>query len=337
MRAAGLLLLLGLASAVHGLCSPTVFYRDCWIRRFPGMLLDLEESQRLGAQFLKYYSENTGQKCGRSCCLRKDVSCNVAVFFHDPIHDNVNCLHVHCPTLESCILEPGTSAILYNITAGIDPDLLVFEHTSPIYPNTRSSSEWWDRLRILKAMNVGSGGVDPDLMNHMVPSTEAASTTHQDLGANTGFSYSRKSTTDVGIRFTSTNVSIATKVNMVSPSIDFTHSPGNKTISPFFGPTDTRVSQVPSRSRLNISKPSVNKTKGSHSGNHSSENKEPRDGAPASAGVWLACVTLGAAVVSLCCRVVLGASRCCGKQQGWSHVGQGSASGCKRNTLKESS
>lgn len=207
--------------------------------------------------------------------------------------------------------------------SGIDPDLLVFEHLSPTYSNTRSSSELWDRLRMLKAMNVGSEGVYPDVMNHMVPSTEAASTTHQDLGMSTGISYSRKSTTDVELRFTLANVPIATKVKMVSTRTDFTHSPDNRTISPFFGPTDTSVSQVPSQSRLNISKPSVNKTKGSHSGNHASESQEPRDGAPASAGAWLACVILGAAIVSLCCRVILGASRCCGKQQSWSHVDKG--------------
>ncbi|ERE66153.1 MANSC domain-containing protein 4 [Cricetulus griseus] len=269
MQAVGLLLLLGLglglACTVHGLCSPSVFYRDCWIRRFPGMLLNLEESQKLGAQFLKYYSENTGHKCSRSCCLRKDVSCNVAVFFHDPIHDNVNCLHVHCPTLESCILEPGTSAILYNITAGI--------------------------------------------------------------------SHSRKSPTDLEIRSISVNASTATKVNTVSPSTDFTRSPDNMTISPFFGPTDTKVSQVPSQSRLNISKQLLNKTKasqggnhtsekGSQGGNHTSEKEAPQDGALVTAGSWLASVTLGAAIVCLCCCVVIGASRCFGEQQGWYRLGQ---------------
>ncbi|KAL1775592.1 MANSC domain-containing protein 4 [Sigmodon hispidus] len=318
MQAVGLLLL-GLACTVQGLCSPSVFYRDCWIRRFPGLLLDLEESQRLGAQFLKYYSENTGQKCSQSCCLRKDVSCNVAVFFHDPIHDNVNCLHVHCPTLESCILEPGTSAILYNITAGIDPDLLVFEHSSPTFQNIRSSSEWWDRLRILKALNVGNEGLYTARRKHMLPSTEAAvPTIHQDLGANTGISYSRKSSTDLGTRFISVNVSTATKVNMVSLSTEFSHSPDNNiTVSPFFGLTDTKVSQVLSQTRLNLSKQLVNNTKGLHSGNHTSEWEAPPDGPP-----WLPSVTLGAVIVCLCCCVVIGASRCFREQQGWYRLRQ---------------
>ncbi|XP_041534772.1 MANSC domain-containing protein 4 [Microtus oregoni] len=324
MQAAGLLLLLlGLACSVHGLCSPSVFYRDCWIRRFPGLLLNLEESQRLGAQFLKYYSENTGQKCSRSCCLRKDVSCNVAVFFHDPIHDNVNCLHVHCPTLESCILEPGTSAILYNITAGIDPDLLVFEHPSPPHLDSRSSSEWWERLRILKALDLANAGLHTEGTQRVLPPTEATvSATHQEQSAHTGISYSRKPTTDLGMRFIAVNTSTATEVSKASRNTDFTHSPDNLTVSPFLGPTDTKASQASSHSRLNVSKQSLNKTKGSHSGNLTSEDEMPQGGAPGTAGAWLASVALGAAIACLCCCVVMGASRYRGEQQGWHRLGQ---------------
>ncbi|XP_017657099.1 MANSC domain-containing protein 4 isoform X2 [Nannospalax galili] len=235
-------------------------------------------------------------------------SCNMAVFFHDPIHDNLNCLHVHCPSLESCILEQRTSAILYNITAGIDPDLLVFEQSPPAYLNTRSSSDSRDTLRILKAMNLDNEGPFEDTKNRMLPSTEALPT-HGDLGANTNL---RELSTDLGIRFISPNVSTA-KVSAVSRT-DFTPNLGNKT-TPFFGPLGTKLSQVPIPSRFNSSKQLLNRTKGSHSGNHTSGNEEPQDTAPLTAEAWLASVALGAALVCLGCWVVIWVSRSHWKEQ----------------------
>uniref|UniRef100_A0A8C0XAL8 MANSC domain-containing protein n=1 Tax=Castor canadensis TaxID=51338 RepID=A0A8C0XAL8_CASCN len=317
------------------LCSPAIFYRDCWIHRFLGLLIELQESQKLGAQFLKYYSESTGQKCSRSCCLRKDISCNLAVFFHDLIHDNVNCLHIHCPTLESCILEPGTGAILYNIKDG-------FEHTrQPASINTHSSSGRWDRLRILKAMNLDKQKTT--MLSHMLPSIEPpSSTTHQDLVANTNNTgYSKELATDFGEKFISLNDPITTKVNKESPSTDFISNPDNESISPFFVPTDTKCSHVPIPSRLNSSKQLLNKTKGSNSRNHTSENEdEIPGGASVTSKTWLASVALCTTVIFLCYCVVILAFGCCRKQQGQYTLGQrksGSRQSKNHNTLRQNS
>lgn len=44
------------------------------------------------------------------------VSCNLAIFHYDTTQEN--CFHLHCPTLESCILSHRSNVVLYNITKG---------------------------------------------------------------------------------------------------------------------------------------------------------------------------------------------------------------------------
>ncbi|XP_045893160.1 MANSC domain-containing protein 4-like [Micropterus dolomieu] len=122
----GLLTVLSLVCHTESRCSPTSYYKNCWIRRFPGIFIDIEESQRRGAQLLKYYQEETALKCSRTCCLTRNFSCNLAIFHYDTTQENVNCFHLHCPTLESCILSHRANVVLYNVTKGVDPDLLVF-------------------------------------------------------------------------------------------------------------------------------------------------------------------------------------------------------------------
>ncbi|XP_005407213.1 PREDICTED: MANSC domain-containing protein 4 isoform X2 [Chinchilla lanigera] len=274
MRVAAVLLLLSAGCTAALLCSPTVFYRDCWIRRFPGLLVDLEESQKLGARFLKYYSETTGQKCSRSCCLRKD---------------------------------------------GIDPDLLVFGQSRPMYLHTRSSSDRWDRLRILKAMSLYDTQ-QATKINHVLPTVEApSSTTPQDLVENRNNTISLKElTTDLGTRFISLNDSITTKANMVLPSANFISSPFNKTISPFIVPTDTKHPHMQVPPQPNSSKQLLNKTKEYNSGNHTSENdNESSDGASVTSKTWLAFVALCISLIFLCCCVL-----CYSRQQGQYKLGQ---------------
>lgn len=202
--------------------------------------------------------------------------------------------------------------------SGVDPDLLVFGQSPPTYEyqNTRSSPNRWDRLRNLKPMNLDKQ--QTTMINQMLLSVEApSSATHQDLVVNTSNTrYSKELTTGSWARFISLNGSMTTKVNKESSSTGFSN-PDNKTISPFFMPTDTKLSHMPIPSQLNSSKQLLNKTKGYNSRNHTSENEDATpDGASVTSKPWLVPVALGTSVIFLCCCTVILASGCCRKKQG---------------------
>lgn len=79
---AQVLLVLALAVESDTLCSPTTFYKNCWIRRFPGLLIDLQESQKRGAKVLKIYAEVSPQQCSRTCCLLRNGECLLRRSWH---------------------------------------------------------------------------------------------------------------------------------------------------------------------------------------------------------------------------------------------------------------
>ncbi|XP_043938649.1 MANSC domain-containing protein 4 [Protopterus annectens] len=139
------LLIIGLFSGLESRCSSTIFYKNCWIQRFPGFFIDIIESQKKGAQLIKLYRETSAQQCSRKCCLSKNVSCNLAIFYFETTKDSSNCFHLNCPVIESCLLRTTAHVILYNITEGIDPDLLVFG-TYPTKDRDSDSSSSWTSL-----------------------------------------------------------------------------------------------------------------------------------------------------------------------------------------------
>ncbi|NXX32531.1 MANS4 protein, partial [Nicator chloris] len=304
------LLLLGLAGECQGLCSPTAFYRNCWIRRFPGLLVDVRESQRRGARLLKGYAEISPQQCSRSCCLLRNVSCNLAVFYHGAIHENWNCLHMSCPALESCILKAGVDVILYNITTGIDPDLLIFEKLKSQEPNAHSSASKSERQHSTETPewgrcqhhNATSGSpllrAPPAATSHGSPANTHSPSWSLTVQRTEGTAYSRAETSPADIAFAK-----RTSSRSVTSSDQAAHS----ALSP--KPAEV-LSHVPTPPRPNSSKQHLNETKG-YSGRNSTSDKEAAAWEAAALGVWLIPVVLCSSLLCLCCcTVALTAGRC---------------------------
>ncbi|NWT51421.1 MANS4 protein, partial [Erythrocercus mccallii] len=308
--AQALLLLLALPGESQCLCSPTAFYRNCWIRRFPGLLVDLRESQRRGAQLLKGYAEISPQQCSRTCCLLRNVSCNLAVFYHGAIHENRNCLHMSCPALESCILKAGVDVILYNITTGIDPDLLIFEKLKSQEPNAHSSvskserqhstkTPEWGRCQHPNATTSGSPllRAPPAALSHGSPANTHSPSWSLTVQRIEGTAR-RAETSPADIAFVK-----RTSSRPVTSSDKIAHS----ALSP--KPAEV-LSHVPTPPRLNSSKQHLNETKGYSGRNSTSDNEAPAWEA-AVLGVWLIPVVLCSSLLCLCCcTVALTAGRC---------------------------
>ncbi|KGL90690.1 MANSC domain-containing protein 4, partial [Charadrius vociferus] len=274
------LLVLPLAVESDSLCSTTTFYKNCWIRRFPGLLIDLQESQKRGAQVLKTYAEVSPQQCSRTCCLLRNVSCNLAVFYHGAIHENKNCLHMSCPALESCILKARINVILYNITTGIDPDLLIFAKMASKEPNTHSSPNKYERQNSSKASEwercQHHNATSSSLLLQAPPST-----TSHGLTANAYTSSTKSITSSDKKTVPSTLISKSAEV------LSHMHTPPH----------------------LNSSKQHLNETKGYSGRNYTSDEAPAWEAA--ALGVWLIPVVLCSSLVFLCCcTVAFTAGRC---------------------------
>uniref|UniRef100_A0A8C8RHB2 MANSC domain containing 4 n=1 Tax=Pelusios castaneus TaxID=367368 RepID=A0A8C8RHB2_9SAUR len=302
---------LGLVWKSDSRCSPTTFYKNCWIRRFPGLLIDLEQSQKKGAQVLKIYTEVTAQQCSRTCCLLRNVSCNLAVFYSETIHESLNCLHIYCPALESCILRTETNVILYNITSGIDPDLLVFEKLSYKDSNTRSSFYKWERQNSSRTADSKKCRHD-NVTSRCFLLQPSSSTTIQDLVANDSHNASDlvprgKLTTHSWTRSLPLDDSFAKEMDLTSESTGLTFNSDKK-----LSPSTKLLSHMPNPVRPNVSKQHFNETKGYNGRNYTPDNGgQTPPWVAGDSSAWFVPVMLFFCFIFLCsCTVLLAAGHC---------------------------
>uniref|UniRef100_A0A8B9U5B9 MANSC domain containing 4 n=1 Tax=Anas zonorhyncha TaxID=75864 RepID=A0A8B9U5B9_9AVES len=284
------LLVLDLVVKSDCLCTPTTFYKNCWIRRFPGLLIDLQESQKRGAQVLKIYAEVSSQQCSRNCCLQRNVSCNLAVFYHGATHENMNCLHMTCPSLESCIIKARINVVLYNITTGIDPDLLIFEKATSKELHMHSSPNKYERQNSTKTTE----------WERFITYSKAEMSPLDDHLAK------RTYTTSVSARSTTSSDKRTVRSTLISKSAEV-------------------LSHMPTPPRLNSSKQHLNETKGYSGRNYTSDNEVPAWDA-AALGVWLIPVVLCSSLIFLCCcTVALAAGRCRNRKGQYNPIRRGRA------------
>ncbi|NWI60399.1 MANS4 protein, partial [Calyptomena viridis] len=316
---AEVLLVLGLAGESDSLCSPTAFYKNCWIRRFPGLVVDLQESQRRGAHVLKVYAEVSPQQCSRTCCLLSNVSCNLAVFYHGAIHENVNCLHMSCPALESCILKAGINVILYNITTGIDPDLLIFEKLTSKEPSIPSSPSKYGKQNSTRTTE-WEGCQHHNATSGPLLLQAPASTTSHSLTANTYTPstslvvQNTQVTTSSRAETFPTDDPFAKRTSPTSASTRPDTSSDKKTEHSTLVPAKGS-SHVPTPPRVNSSKQHLNETKGYSGRNSTSDNEAPAWEAGA-LGVWLIPVVLCSSLLCLCCCTIALTTGHCSNRRG---------------------
>ncbi|KAM4035387.1 MANSC domain-containing protein 4 [Anomaloglossus baeobatrachus] len=277
------------------LCPHTAFYHGCWIRRFPGLFISFSGSEQRGARLLQRRPEPSAQMCSRKCCHQE--SCNVAVFYSETSAESGDCHLVHCPEPESCVLQLQERSVLYTVTAGVDPDLLVFDQLGHIDVNPRSSLKW-ERLNISRVPPT----LGPSMEPHSLPTRPHDELPTQHPPAQL------PSPADSALRSLAPTYSpplTATDAASIPPE-------PNKGAPPSSPPLDQPDLQSPAH--LDSSKQHVNETKG-HSGRNQTYEGDTEDPADTWANLWPLPTMIGSTVTLLCCCSGILAFGCCRRRR----------------------
>ncbi|XP_063786692.1 MANSC domain-containing protein 4 [Pseudophryne corroboree] len=304
------------------LCPHTTFYHDCWIRRFPGLFLSFSASEQRGARVLRRQPEPTAQLCSRKCCDQE--SCNVAVFISETGDGKANCHLMHCPQPESCLVQLQERGVFFTVTAGVDPDLLVFDKLGHVDLNPRSSLKW-ERQNISRAL-VSPASVSPPVLTPKEPSIHQPSTSPPTFPP---FHSSPQqpppqlpSPADSPLRSYPPTISpslttpLVSESPFISASVDRSLQGGDLSIQPlpYSPPLGQPMSDVQSPAHLDSSKQHVNETKG-HSGRNQSSDGETEDIADHLATLWPLPALIGSTVTLLCCCSGILALGCCRRKR----------------------